>query len=148
MSGSWSQARDTIPSLLSCSCSQDEPPAMTGPLSSKDRPRDSPTQCPGSGTQRGFLSHSVCRRLCRSSHRCWTCHCCTCGGPLKGNKPVSLLVCLPPRGAVESAAQVTSPIWPMAVTYAHTLRTPDHGLYIQSLGLGLTGCPALSLFYP
>lgn len=35
-----------------------------------------------------------------------------------------LLVCLPPWGAVGSAAQATSPIWAMAMTYAHILRTP------------------------
>ena len=46
-------------------------------------PRHSPTQCPGSGTLRGCPSRSGCRRSCRSSRTCWTCHCCICGEPLR-----------------------------------------------------------------
>lgn len=57
-------------------------------LSLRPPPRkDSPTRCPGSGTPRGCPSRSGCRRRCRSSRRCWTCRCCTCGGSLGTGGP-------------------------------------------------------------
>lgn len=69
---------------------------------------DSPTRCPGSGTQRGCPSRSGCQRTCHSSHMCWTCHCCTCGGSLC--QPRSPLARHPGQALATSYGAPTKPL--------------------------------------
>lgn len=48
-----------------------------------------------------------------------------------------LLVCLPPWGAMGPAAQANPPIWPMAMTYAHTEDPWTMGYIYKALVLAL-----------
>lgn len=153
ISDGWSWARNTMPSLLNCRRSQDEPVATTGPLRSRTGPQNSPTRCPGSGILRGCPNHSGCRRLCRSSRRCWTCHCCTCDESLQGSRAVSLPAHHHSLWPLQGCCGASCPGYISNFAFGHDLcphneGTLDHGLYTQSLGLGLTDGPALSLFYP